>query len=130
MPLLDTMTAVVRRVLGTTNDAVLRKLWPTVLLVTKLEPDLLVLDDTELRARSTKLRERVVAGTALEAVMVEAFALAREAADRRIGMWNAVDERKGFAFPDDAWGDALGAVKEVRAKLATGTDAFTSNSEA
>jgi preprotein translocase subunit SecA len=120
MPLLDTVTAVVKRVLGTSNDAVLRRLRPTVDQVTRLEAEMQRADDTELRARSAKLRERVLAGTSLDAVLVEALALAREAADRRVGMWNALDAKKGF--PDDAWGEAKAAVDEVRAKLATGAE--------
>ena len=48
-------------------------------------------------------------------MLAEAFALAREAADRRLGMWNALDPKKGF--PEEAWGEAGGAVDEVRAKL-------------
>ena len=96
MPLLDTMTAVVKRILGTSNDAVLRKMLPTVLQVTKLEHGLQSEDDTALRARSADLRKRVIAGASLESVLVESLALAREAADRRIGMWNAVDVTKNF----------------------------------
>ena len=65
-------------------------------------------NDQELRARSAKLRERVTAGESLDAVMLEAFALAREAADRRLGMWNALDKKLGF--PDSNWGDSLAAV--------------------
>ena len=122
MPFLDTMTAVVKRVLGTSNDAMLRKLWPAVQLVTKLEHELQQLDDVTLRERSAALRKRVIDGTSLDTIQVEALALAREAADRRIGMWNAIDPAKGFG--DEHWGAAKAAVDEVRAKLASGTDAW------
>ncbi len=120
MPFLDTMTAVVKRVLGTSNDAMLRKLWPAVQLVTKLEHELQQLDDVTLRERSAALRKRVIDGTSLDVIQVEALALAREAADRRIGMWNAIDPAKGFG--DEHWGAAKAAVDEVRAKLASGTE--------
>ncbi len=120
MPLLDTMTAVVKRILGTSNDAVLRKLWPTVLQITKLEHGLQMEDDTALRARSAALRKKVIDGASLDSVLIEALALAREAADRRIGMWNAVDVSKNFG--DEHWGAAKAAVDEVRAKIASGTD--------
>ncbi len=115
MPFIDTMTAVVKRVLGTNNETMLRRLMPTVAQVGTFEAELAQADDTALRARSAKLKERVLSGTALDEVLPEAFALAREAADRRIGMWNALDPKRGF--PDEAWGEAKGAVDEVRAKL-------------
>jgi preprotein translocase subunit SecA len=116
MPFIDTMTAVVKRVLGTNNETMLRRLMPTVALVGAFESELAQADDTALRARSAKLKERVLAGTSLDEVLPEAFALAREVADRRIGMWNALDVKRGF--PEEAWGEAKGAVDEVRAKLA------------
>ncbi len=119
MPLIETVTNVAKRLLGTTNEAVLRRVWPTVLEVAKLEPDMQLADDATLRARSKALRERVLGGAPLESVMVEAFALAREAADRRIGMWNALDPKRGF--PEEAWGEARGAIETARAQLAAGT---------
>ena len=116
MPVLETITSVARRVLGTTNEAMLRRIWPQVHKVRALEPEMQKLGDVELRARSKALRERVAGGAPLDSVLVEALALAREAADRRIGMWNAVDPSKGF--PDEAWGDDLPAVQAVRAEMA------------
>src|ERR1043165_8014477 len=113
MPFLDTMTAVVKRVLGTSNDAVLRRLWPTVQQITKLEHGLQQEDDTALRARSAALRKRVIDGASLAGGLMEALALAREAADRRIGMWNAIDPAKNFG--DEHWGEAKAAVDEVSA---------------
>ncbi len=125
MPLLDSVTTIVKRVLGTTNEAMIRRLWPVVDQVRKLEPTLQAEDDVALRARSARLRERVVTGAEpLEAVMVEAMALAREVADRRLGMWNALDPKRGF--PEDAWGDAKAAVAETRAKLAASAVAAAS----
>ncbi|MBA3685678.1 MAG: hypothetical protein H0W72_10635, partial [Planctomycetes bacterium] len=118
MALIDGLTNVVRSVLGTSNDAVLRRLWPNVHKVNRLEADLQAADDTVLRSRSAALRERVAKGATLEDILVEAFALAREAADRRIGMWNAIDPARGF--PDDAWGAAKPAVDAARAELAAG----------
>ncbi len=119
MPLIETVTNVAKRLLGTTNESVLRRVWPTVLEVAKLEPDMQLADDVTLRARSAALREKILGGAPLESVMVEAFALAREAADRRIGMWNALDPKRGF--PEDAWGEARGAITVAREQLAAGT---------
>ena len=56
MPIIDRVTDVVRHVLGTSNEAVLRRLWPTVRAVGKLEAEMQQADDSALRARSAKLR--------------------------------------------------------------------------
>jgi preprotein translocase subunit SecA len=123
MTLLDTMTAVVKRVLGTSNEAILRRLWPAVQLVTKYEAELQTLDDVQLRARSAALIKKVREDKAtIESVMNEALAVAREAADRRIGMWNAFDPAKGF--PEAQWGEHKSLVDDIRQKLANGTDAW------
>jgi preprotein translocase subunit SecA len=119
MPVIDTITNAVRQLLGTTNEAVLRRIWPTVRKVTAQEARMRALDDTGLRALAAELRQRVAGGASLDDVAVEALALVREAADRRIGMWAALNPAKGF--PDEAWGNAKPAVDAVRAQLAAGT---------
>ena len=53
--------------------------------ITDLEPELAALDDAGLRARSDKLKERA-AREDLDALLIEAFALTREAAKRTIGL--------------------------------------------
>ncbi len=54
--------------------------------VTELEPELQALDDAELRARSDALREKATEGHDLDELLIEAFALCREASRRTIGM--------------------------------------------
>ena len=115
MPVLDVITTTVQRLLGTTNDAMVRRLWPTVQKVRALEAALQGEDDTALRARADALRDKAK-GAGPDAVMIEALALARETADRRIGMWNAIAGDK--ALPDADWADALSAVQAARARLA------------
>src|SRR5437773_4073925 len=51
-----------------------------------LEPELEELDDARLRARSDELRKRAQEGEDLEALLIEAFALCREASRRAIGL--------------------------------------------
>ncbi len=114
MPLLDSLTSVVRRMLGTTNEAAIRRIWPQVVQARELEPTLAAEDDAVLRARTPKLRERARA-EGLDAVIIEALAVAREVADRRLGMWKALDPANGF--PQDGWGEAKAAVDSARALL-------------
>ncbi len=117
MAVVDTITSIARRILGTTNDAVLRKIWPLVHQVRALESQFQALDDVQLREWSKTLVDKVRNHKAsLDSVQIEALALAREAADRRIGMWNALDPARGF--PEDAWGVALPAVQAARAEMA------------
>ena len=122
MPFLDTVTSIVRHVLGTTNEAVLRRLWPTVRKVTAFESQIQGLDDRSLRERSQALRQLMTKGATLEDVTVEALALVREVADRRVGMWNALDPAK--KFPEEAWGSARHHVEKAREQLAAGTAAW------
>jgi preprotein translocase subunit SecA len=53
--------------------------------INALEPEITKLSDEELTARGLKLKERVAAGEAPDDVLVEAFALSREAARRTLG---------------------------------------------
>ncbi|HEY1421229.1 MAG TPA: preprotein translocase subunit SecA [Candidatus Dormibacteraeota bacterium] len=54
--------------------------------INALEPDLKALDDAGLRARSDELREKATAGHDLDELLIEAFALCREASRRTIGL--------------------------------------------
>src|SRR6516165_11311822 len=54
--------------------------------ITGLEPELEKLDDAELRARSDDLRKRAEEGEDLDELLIEAFALCREASRRSIGL--------------------------------------------
>jgi preprotein translocase subunit SecA len=54
--------------------------------VNELEPELQALDDAGLRARSDELRQRAKDGHDLDELLIEAFALCREASRRTIGL--------------------------------------------
>jgi preprotein translocase subunit SecA len=53
--------------------------------INRVEPEMELLDDSELREEADKLRERARNGESLDDLLGEAFALAREAARRTIG---------------------------------------------
>ncbi|MDW8372037.1 MAG: preprotein translocase subunit SecA [Planctomycetota bacterium] len=117
MTFLDRVTLVARRLLGTTNEAALRRLWPIVQQVRARESEMRAADDKDLRQRSAALRERMRQGARIEEVQVEALALAREVADRQLGCWTAIrDPARGF--PDSAWGELLPLVEQARQRLA------------
>jgi preprotein translocase subunit SecA len=53
--------------------------------INRIEPEMELLDDAELRAEADSLRERARGGESLDELLPEAFALTREAARRSIG---------------------------------------------
>ena len=77
--------ALVRKVMGTTNDRVVRRMSKTVEAINALESGVAALDDDALRARTTAFRERIDAGESLDKLLPEAFATVREAAKRTLG---------------------------------------------
>ncbi|GMH28030.1 hypothetical protein Nepgr_029873 [Nepenthes gracilis] len=58
----------------------------TVSLISYLEPQFLSLSDSELRERTTILRQRAQNGESLDALLPEAFAVVREASKRVLGL--------------------------------------------
>lgn len=77
--------ALARRIFGSANDRFLKGLRHHVHAINALEPSLETLSDDELRARTVKFRERLEKGETLDDLMVEAFAVVREAAKRTLG---------------------------------------------
>ncbi len=54
--------------------------------INALEPELMALDDAGVRARSAELRDKAREGHDLDELLIEAFALCREASRRTIGL--------------------------------------------
>src|SRR3954471_16866575 len=53
--------------------------------INRVEPEMELLDDGEIRAEADKLRERARGGESLDDLLPEAFALCREAGKRTLG---------------------------------------------
>ncbi|MCA8908042.1 MAG: preprotein translocase subunit SecA, partial [Rhodospirillaceae bacterium] len=77
--------ALARKILGSSNDRVVKTLAKTVPQINALEPEIEVLDDDALRGRTDRLRERLANGEDLDDILPEAFAVVREAAKRTLG---------------------------------------------
>jgi preprotein translocase subunit SecA len=75
-----------RKIFGSKNDRELRRLAPLVDRVNALEPELRRLSDADLRARTPVFQERLSRGETLDDLLPEAFAVAREASVRVLGM--------------------------------------------
>ncbi|HKW72466.1 MAG TPA: preprotein translocase subunit SecA [Candidatus Dormibacteraeota bacterium] len=68
------------------NDREVRGHLAVTKAINALEPELKGLDDAGLRARSDELRDKARAGHDLDELLIEAFALCREASRRTIGL--------------------------------------------
>ena len=76
------LSSIVKKVFGSRNDRTLKKLNKVVAQINLLEPQFEALSDEELKAKSQALKEQVQGGVKPDTVMVEAFALVREASRR------------------------------------------------
>ena len=71
---------------GSSNARFLRKLRPTVEAINVLEPTYQAMTDAELKEQTAKFRKRLGAGETLDDLLIEAFAVCREAGRRVLGM--------------------------------------------
>ena len=67
------------------NEREVKKLQPIVDEVNGLEPEVQALSDDALRAKTSEFRERLQQDETLDDILPEAFAVAREAINRRLG---------------------------------------------
>ncbi|HUH66472.1 MAG TPA: preprotein translocase subunit SecA [Syntrophales bacterium] len=74
------------KVIGSKNDRELKRLSLILDEINDLEPAIVRLSDEELRAKTPYFRERLANGQEIDDIMVEAFAVAREAARRTLLM--------------------------------------------
>lgn len=73
-------------VLGSRNQRVLRRMWKAVEKINELEPTISALSDEALKAKTQEFRQRYQAGETLDELLVEAFAVVREASKRTLAM--------------------------------------------
>ncbi|MEL6949912.1 MAG: preprotein translocase subunit SecA [Pseudomonadota bacterium] len=78
--------AVFSRIFGSRNQRIIGRYNKVAKRISGLEDELKSLSDERLTERSTTLRERHDNGETLDDLLVEAFALVREAANRTLGM--------------------------------------------
>src|ERR1700693_5667046 len=78
--------AVLAKVFGTKNEREVKAMLPTVAAINELEPELRELSDIDLAAKTIEFRERIAQGATLDDLLVEAFAVVREAGRRFLNM--------------------------------------------
>jgi preprotein translocase subunit SecA len=74
------------KVIGTQNDREIKRLRPLVAEITALEPGIQKLTDEQLREKTVEFRKRVADGARLDDLLIEAFAVVREAGRRVLNM--------------------------------------------
>jgi len=82
--------------IGTRNERFVKKYTQRVNAINALEDQTRKLTDAELRAKIKEFRERADKGAKPDDLMAEAFATAREAMDRSVGIRNIFVDRHGF----------------------------------
>jgi len=78
--------AVLAKVFGTKNEREVKGMLPTVAAISALEPEFRELSDIDLAAKTIEFKERIQQGATLDDLLVEAFAVVREAGRRVLNM--------------------------------------------
>ncbi|MGQ0645372.1 MAG: preprotein translocase subunit SecA [Elusimicrobiota bacterium] len=84
--ILQTSLGLVKAVFGTQNERTLKRLAPLVQQVAEWDERMRALDDAALKSKTPEFRARLEKGETLDDLLPEAFAAAREAARRAIGL--------------------------------------------
>jgi preprotein translocase subunit SecA len=79
------LQTVLTKVFGSKHDRDVKKILPIVAEINSLEPSMKVLTDEQLRAKTDEFRARLQNGETLDDLLVEAYAVVREAAIRVLG---------------------------------------------
>jgi preprotein translocase subunit SecA len=78
--------AILKKIFGSKNDREMKRLSLILHEVNQLEPAMMAATDDELRAKTPYFKERLKNGTEPDDILVEAFAVVREASRRTVGM--------------------------------------------
>ncbi|HCD54622.1 MAG TPA: preprotein translocase subunit SecA, partial [Halieaceae bacterium] len=80
------ITTTMKKIFGTRNDRELKRMGKIVRQINALEESMQALDDAALAAKTAEFRQRLADGATLDKILPEAFAVAREASQRTLGM--------------------------------------------
>ena len=116
MSIVDT---VLHKIFGTPHERKVKQLRPVIAKIHEACKALATLDDAELAAKSAEFREKLNNGATLDDIKVDAFAVCREACDRRLGIFNIFKPEFGFDF-SRLGADLQEAVNKAKAELESG----------
>ncbi len=116
MSIVDT---VLHKIFGTPHERKVKQLRPIIAKINETRQALEALDDAALAAKSAELREKLANGATLDDIKVDAFAVCKEACDRRLGIFNIFKPEHNFDF--SRLGPELqDCVNDAKAELASG----------
>ena len=78
--------AVLAKIFGTKNEREIKAMRPTIAAVNDLETSMRQLSDIDLAAKTIEFKEKLAQGATLDDLLVEAFAVGREAGRRVLNM--------------------------------------------
>ena len=116
MSIVDT---VLHKIFGTPHERKVKQLRPVIAEINAARAALEALDDAALAAKSAEFREKLNNGATLDDIRVDAFAVCKEACDRRLGIFNIFKPENNFDF--SLLGPELqDCVNDAKAQLAAG----------
>ena len=74
------------KVFGSKHERDVKRLLPNVAAINEIEPRIQALSDDQLRGKTAEFKQKLDAGATLDDILLEAFAVVREAARRTVGM--------------------------------------------
>lgn len=80
------LTNIAKKIFGSRNDRLLKQYRKSVAKINALEADMQALSDEALQAKTAEFKQRLADGQTLDDILVEAFAVCREASRRVLGM--------------------------------------------
>src|ERR1035437_2013999 len=78
--------AILAKVFGTKNKSEIKAIQPIIAAINDLEPAVHQLSDIDLAAKTIEFKEKLAQGAPLDDLLVEAFAVVREAGRRFLNM--------------------------------------------
>lgn len=80
------MFNVLTKLFGSRNERILKDMYPVVDQINALEESMHALSDDDLKAKTDEFKQRITDGSSVDDLLPEAFAVAREASTRALGM--------------------------------------------
>ena len=80
------LTNIAKKIFGSRNDRLLKQYRKSVTKINALESEMQALSDESLQAKTAEFKQRLTDGQTLDDILVEAFAVCREASRRVLGM--------------------------------------------